>query len=295
MKVRFAVSPPANVTDMGDFGVFVEAVEQLGFDTVWLSDIPLGHLVDPIVGLAFAAGRTTRLKLGANIVPFGRNPLIMAKSLAQLDTLSEGRLLLSLVRGLDQPSERGALGVGASDRGRLLEEIVAMLRQWWDGAVVDQDMGSLTFSHVPSPAQPTQRPLELWVGGSGPQALRRAGRIADGWLGGALTPAEAGAARRRIEDAATEAGRSIDPEHFGMSLSCARERHDEASLAILRARRPDANPEDLAPAGADGLRSLIDRYVTEGISKFVIRPVGTTAPFDDELSWLADVVLSLQT
>lgn len=124
------------------------ALESLGFDTIWLSDIPMGAPVDPLVGLAFAAGRTKRLKLGANLVPIGRNPMLLAKQLAQLDRLSSGRLLISLVPGLDQPGERGALGIGDAKRGRLIDDIIPLLRQWWSGAPVDHHENRYDFADV---------------------------------------------------------------------------------------------------------------------------------------------------
>src|SRR5262245_55816657 len=115
VKVRFAVAPGSLAFDP----CFVELVERLEareFDTLWLSDIPMGPGIDPIVGLAYAAAASKRLKLGANVVPLGRNPMLLAKTLAQLDQLSGGRVLLSLVPGLDQPNERLALGIGPRNR-----------------------------------------------------------------------------------------------------------------------------------------------------------------------------------
>ncbi|MCB0995306.1 MAG: LLM class flavin-dependent oxidoreductase, partial [Acidimicrobiales bacterium] len=137
MKVRFAVAPGLPAFGGSDLAELVDGLEDLGFDTIWLSDIPLGPAVDPFAGLAFAAGRTTRLKLGANIVPFGRTPFVLAKTLAQLDRLSAGRLLLSFVPGIDQPGERSALGIEGEDRGALLDRIVPVLRTWWAGGSVD--------------------------------------------------------------------------------------------------------------------------------------------------------------
>ena len=112
MKVRFAVAPGGFAFDAPRFVELVEQLEALGFDTLWLSDIPMGPSIDPVVGLGYAAAASKRLKLGANVVPFGRNPMILAKTLAQLDQLSGGRILLSLVPGIDQPNERLALGIG---------------------------------------------------------------------------------------------------------------------------------------------------------------------------------------
>src|ERR1700677_406355 len=120
MKIRFAVSPGQDASSLDRFAEQVLDLETLGFDTVWLSDIPLGSTLDPVVGLSFAAAATSSLKLGANVVPIGRNPATLAKALAQIDQLSKGRLLLSFVVGLDQPGERQALGSVGANRGRLL-------------------------------------------------------------------------------------------------------------------------------------------------------------------------------
>ena len=295
MKVRFAVSPTMELWEHAELADVVDTLESLGFDTIWLSDIPMGAQLDPLIGLSLAAGRTSRLKLGANLVPLGRNPMLLAKELAQLDRLSGGRLLLSLVPGLDVPGEREALGVGEANRGRLLDEIIPLLRQWWSGAPVDHHSERFRFTGVSVRPTPQQDPLEIWLGGTGPQALRRAGRWSDGWLGAAVTPDEAGAAVLAIQDAAAEAGRTIDPEHFGLSIPCARTQPDDAALAGLRARRPDVDLAEILPVGADGLRELVGRLGERGLSKFVVRPIGTDRPWRDELAWLADTVLPLQT
>ncbi len=288
MKVRFAVSPGV-LADGGQFAELLDGLEQRGFDTVWLSDVPLGRGLDPLPGLGFAAARTRRLKLGANLVPLGRNTVLLAKQLAQLDLLSTGRLLLALVPGLGDPAERAALGVGGRDRGEALERAMAELRELWAGGAVDG---------ARIDAAPLQDPLELWLGGHGPRALARAGRFADGWLGSALTPAEAGAARRQIEAAAAAAGRVVDPEHFGLSIPYARSEPEPEQLARLAARRPELGGHALAsllPTGAAELRRLIADLAGEGLSKFVLRPSGAGALDAAELDWLADVVLDLQT
>jgi probable F420-dependent oxidoreductase len=300
MKVRVAVAPAAGVSNPGVFGSFVDGVERLGFDTVWLSDIPLGASIDPIVGLSFAAARTSRLKLGCNLVPLGRNPFVVAKELAQLDGLSGGRLLLSLVPGVGLPAERAALGVGDADRGKHLDEIIPLLRAWWAGETIDYHSERLRFSAagLALPCVPVQQPLEIWLGGAGPRALERAGRLADGWLGSAMTPDEAGEARRRIEAAASKADREVDPEHFGLSLGYLRSAPSEMTLAALRARRPDVPDADLRsllPVGGEALCDALARYVDRGISKFVVRPAEPVPDWEEELGRLAATVLKVQT
>ena len=309
MKIRFAVSPGSygprpDGSGLDRFAAEVRALEVHGFDTVWLSDIPLGAALDPIVGLSFAAAATSKLKLGANIVPIGRSPITLAKSLAQVDQLSGGRLLLSFVVGLDQPGERAALGSTGANRGALLAEITPLLRTWWAGEPVAHDSERFQFDDVASPGLSYQQPLEVWFGGSGPAALARTGRLADGWLGSALSPPEAHTARELIEKAAAEAGRTIDPEHFGLSIPYAATEPDQRTLDLLRSRRPDADVADLVPVGPENFRRLIARHVDAGLSKFVIRPVGLSdrgatrtsdpAAYPD-LGALADLLLPLQT
>lgn len=302
MKVRFAISPGGRSFDAGQFVRFVRGLEERRFDTVWLSDVPLAPTIEPLVGLTFAAAQTTRLKLGANIVPLGHHPMVLAQQLAQLDHLSNGRLLLTVVPGIGSPKEREVLGI--TDRAAALEEAVTLWRQWWSGERVEHHSERWSFSGVSIEPRPVQSPLELWFGGLGPKALERAGRLADGWLGAALTPTEAQAARERIQASAATAGREIDPEHFGMSIGYARKAPSDAVLAALRERRPDLDPTELIPVGGGALEDLLGRYADAGCSKFVLRPIepapaststSTSTTGDEELDWLAALVLPLQT
>lgn len=301
MKVRIAVAPSFSTFDPDLHIAFIEGLEAHGFDTVWLSDIPMGASTDPLVALSHAAARTTKLKLGTNIVPLGRNPMILAKQLAQLDLLSGGRLLLSFVPGVDQPGERGALGTGKANRGNVLEEVIGLVRAWWAGDAVTATFGPYTYDAVQVRPLPRQDPLEIWLGGMGPVALERAGRLADGWLGAVLEPEAAGAARRTIEQAARDAGRTIDADHFGLSLAYSRTEPSPRALEMMRARRPDADPRSLLPTGRDELRALLRAHIDNGITKFVLRLTAGSltedlpTPTHDELAWLADAVLDLQT
>ncbi len=295
MKIRFAVGPHAGSFHGAETAAFAEALEFAGFDGLWLSDLPVAPVLDPLLGLALAAGRTHRLHLGANLVPLGRNPFLLAKELAQLDQISGGRLLLSFVTGLGQPGERQALGLDGARRGEVLEEMIGLLRSWWAGETVDHHSARWAFDRLAAPVRPVQDPLEVWLGGRGPQALDRVGRIADGWLGAQLTPAEAGVARRQIQEAARRVAREVDPEHFGMSIPYARVFPGPDLLAPLAARRPDADPLGFVPVGRAGLRDFIEGYVDAGLSKFVVRPLAPVASWSQEAAWLGDAILDLQT
>jgi alkanesulfonate monooxygenase SsuD/methylene tetrahydromethanopterin reductase-like flavin-dependent oxidoreductase (luciferase family) len=281
VKIRFAVSAGFNAPDPTEYGALVESVEAKGFDTLYLADLPSVPSLEPSFGLAFAAARTSRIKLGANFIPFGAAPFLVAHRLAQLDNLTGGRLLITFVPGLDLPSERAALGNAGRHRGKMMSAVIPQIREWWSGG-----------GDPPLPVRPLQQPLEVWLGGSGPDAIVRAGQLSDGWLGSLTTPSRAGDIRRAIEKEAAAAGRTIDPEHFGLSIGYA---HTEEDLAYPgRLRRIDPS---LVPVGGPALRKLIGQLVDEGLSKFVVRPFAAVPAggWDAELDWLADTILDLQT
>jgi len=117
------------------------------------------------------------------------------------------------------------------------------------------------------------------VGGSAPAAFRRIGALGDGWLGSFLTPDEARAGREAIERAAAQAGRRIEPDHFGISLAVADGELPAELAAAVRRRRPDLDPGELIAAGWDRLHRQLDGYLDAGVTKFVIRPSGQ-APLD---------------
>lgn len=295
VKVRFAVAPHPGLSAPADLLGFAGAVQASGFDGIWLSDLPAGPALDPMLALALVAGRTDRLRLGANVVPLGRNPFLLAKELAQLDRLCDGRLLLSFVTGIGQPGEREVLGLNGATRGAVLEEVLGLMRAWWAGTAVSHRSERWEFTELPAAATPVQDPLEVWLGGRGPQALDRVGRVADGWLGAQLTPDETRVARERIQAAAGRAGREIDPEHFGLSIAYARVPPAPRLLANLSARRSDIDPLALVPVGAPGLRSFIAGCIDAGLSKFVVRPMTPVTEWADEAAWLAAAILDLQT
>ncbi len=170
-----------------------------------------------------------------------------------------------------------------------------MLRRWWAGESVDHDSQWFHCEGLALPGRPKQDPLEIWLGGVGPAAIERAGTLSDGWLGANLTPSESGIAVRRILEIADAAGRAIDPEHFGLSIPYGRVEPRRAVMERMRERRPDERTDDIVPIGAEQLRSVLMALIDEGLSKFVLRPLADHIDWDDELDWLADTVLDLQT
>src|SRR3954468_20204019 len=138
MKIRigFASGVSGDGHDAG-FGQLVDDLERLGFDSLWLSERVSSPIHDPLLGLAYAAGRTRRLKLGTSVLVLpGRNPVLLAKELASLDRLSNGRLLPAFGLGIADPSEQQAFGVARRDRAKWFNEALPLLRELWSGAPV---------------------------------------------------------------------------------------------------------------------------------------------------------------
>jgi probable F420-dependent oxidoreductase len=296
MKIRIGVGLGAGgASDSDTFCDTVQQMERLGFDSLWLSEVLTTPVVDPLAGLAFAAGFTRKLKLGTTMTVTARNPVRMAKSLATIDRLSQGRLLLVFVPGLTNAAEDQALGIPVKERGAIIDEVLPLTRRLWSEESVSHNGPRFCYDSLRVEPKPLQNPLEIWLGGNARSALRRAGKLSDGWLPSLCTPSEAADGKAAIEAAAAEAGRAIDPEHFGISMSYARDAIPGSQIARIRQRRPSLDPASVIPVGMHGLRELLQQYVDVGFSKFVVRPAETPASWPRALDELADGALSLQT
>jgi len=293
MKIRIGIGVASASSNPETLAEIVAAIDELGFDSLWLSEVLTGPVIDPAIGLAWAAASNPRLKVGTTMLLPGRNVLRLAKQLSSLDALSRGRLLVTLVPGLTYPPEREAIGVEPKQRGAFIDEALPLLRRLWAGETVSHEGTAGSFRDVKLSPLPVQQPLEVWLGGTAPAALERCGRLSDGWLPSLCTPEEAAAGRVVIEEAAARAGRSISSEHFGVSIGYAGAPLDPATARMMAARRPRAL--ELTPVGLPALRKLIERFIAVGFSKFVVRPVVAPASWRAELEALSAAVGDLQT
>jgi len=288
MTVRFAVSAGARPPEPGRLRELVTGADQVGIDTLWFSDLTVLPSTDPLLSLAMAAAWSTRVKLGTTIVPFGYEPFVFARQIAQLDQLSGGRVRLMLVPGLSQPGERRALGIEGVHRGRTLDELIPVLRALWAGEPLRSGGPALA-------TRPVQEHIQIWLAGKSIPALQRVGRLGDGWRGGGLPPAQAKQAIEQIQAAASDAGRTIDPGHFGLTITYARDEADLGQATRIHGETPRPRAPDIVPVGRDELRWLVGELVAAGLTKFSLRRTSEVASWDDELAWLAGAVLDLQT
>jgi probable F420-dependent oxidoreductase len=277
------------------FAGLVDGLEKHRFDSLWLSERVTGGAVDPIVGMAFAAGRTTKLKFGTSVLVLpGRNPVLLAKELASLDLLSEGRLLPAFGLGVADGAEQQAFGVTREERASWFDEALPLIRRLWTEDSVDHDGARFHYRGISVSPKPRQSPPDVWLGGRAPSELRRVGRLGDGWLPSFCTPEDVAAGRVVVEQAAADAGRQIDPEHFGALVAYAHRGVPDRLVRVIGARRPDLDPARMVPVGWPAVRRTLEEFVAVGFSKFVLLPAEEPVSWEAELAELAGEVLPLQ-
>jgi probable F420-dependent oxidoreductase len=279
------------------FGPVVDELERLRFDSLWVSERIGADAPDPLVAMAYAAGRTERLKFGMSVMVLpGRNPVVLAKGLASLATLSGGRLLPAFGLGQVHPLEQQAFGVERSERARWFDESMAVMRACWSGEPVVHDGERFHYDGVV--VKPVPARMDVWLGGIAPSELKRVGRLADGWLPSFVTPADAEAGRAVIEQVCREHDREIEPDHYGVLIPYTRGGVPEQVLSQLAKRRPDVDPADLVPTSWEALQVLVKQFVDVGTTKFVVLPIDEphdVAEWGPHLVEAADALLPLQT
>jgi probable F420-dependent oxidoreductase len=239
----------------------VELVDRLGYDSLWVGDhisfaVPV---LDPLLQLAQAAVVSRRLILGTGVylLPL-RHPAPVAKQVSTLDHLTAGRLIFGVGVGGEFPKEFEACGVPHNERGARLTEAIAVLRKFWTGEPVSH-AGRFygPFAEVPMlprPRQPGGPPI--WLGGRSDAALRRTGRIGDGYVSYVVTPDMYRAALEKIAAAVTQPARV--PARFGTGHLLFARLDDTYEAAL------DAATETLSVRYAMDFRKPAQRYCALG-------------------------------
>ena len=270
--MRIGVKLPHTGPTVGPASVprLARELEAAGFDSLWVSD----HVVQPevitspypfaadgkatwptdtpyleaIVSLTAAAAVTERVRLGtAALVLPQRNPVLLAKQVASLDVLSGGRAVLGVGAGWLR-EEFDALAAPFDGRGARMTEWIALLRECWTGRTAGHHTGNYDLAAgvlaLPAPANP----VPILVGGHSPVALRRAGRLGDGWLAQQAVPA-------------------LDPGHLAAEIAAVRQAaatagRDPAGLTVVlrlveSAGRLDTVARRLADLHAAGVDEII--------------------------------------
>ncbi|WP_068922918.1 TIGR03619 family F420-dependent LLM class oxidoreductase [Planobispora rosea] len=218
MRIGFAVPVSGSWATPANMVRVARRAEELGYHEVWTFQrllYPQGHAMgpvyrsvhDPVVTLAYVAGVTSRIRLGVAVLnmPFF-SPALLAKQLASLQAVSGGRLDAGLGLGW-QPEEFTASGVPMERRGRRAEEFLQVLRRLWTEETVQHEGEFYRLPPVHQDPRPAAPPPIL-LGGGAEAALRRAGRLADGWVSASREdPAGLGEKISIVKEAARAAGR----------------------------------------------------------------------------------------
>jgi probable F420-dependent oxidoreductase len=246
--VKIAVEFPSIAYREGGEQVLelARAVEEQGYDEVAVFDhVVMGYpregrtmvypaqmpILEALMLLSYVAAVTDRVSLGTEVLVLPqRQPVLVAKQVSTLDTLSGGRVRLGIGVGW-QESEYDSLGEEFGDRGRRMDEAIALLRSCWRDEQIDADgtaYPQVAMAMEPKPPQGADLPI--WIGGGSPAALRRAGRLGDGWMATAMDDDRLTGAMATIRRHAEEAGR--DPAAIGMQMMLAPPPRTDADKAF---------------------------------------------------------------
>ena len=260
-----------------------EKAEAWGYDSYWATDFALEPNLEPLALLAAVSQKTTRMLLGTAVIviPY-KHPIMLAKTAATVDVLSEGRLILGIGIG-GKGLEFEAMGLDIHQRGKMSDEKLGLLRRLLSEEQVSHHGRYHRIENVTIGPRPVQQPHPpIWLGpvwrdGFAEGALRRTGRYGDGFLPTLVPSAGYRASQRKIRAYAEKYGRDPDSIEWGLllwiSLDDNRDRAWETMAAESfhrrgadRAKRGEANavgtPEDCVEA--------IQEYLEVGVTHFVL-------------------------
>ncbi len=212
-KIQFGVTLGIQPPDT--LRALAARIEALGYDSIWSGDHLQFHnpTLESLTTLSHLAAVTRRVRLGTAVYLLAlRHPTVAAKTAATLDVLSGGRFVFGVGVGGEFPKEFEAAGVPHRERGRRVDEGIEVCRLLWTKSPACFDGRFVRFTDVtlePKPVQPGGP--AIWIGGRSDHALRRAGRLGDGWISYVVTPDRYRESLEKIQGFADEAGRRVEP------------------------------------------------------------------------------------
>ncbi|MGH7793041.1 MAG: LLM class F420-dependent oxidoreductase [Thermodesulfobacteriota bacterium] len=201
--------------------------EELGFDSVWASDhvvVPTKYVgrfsevfYDPFTLLTSIAANTNKIKIGTSviIVPY-RNPIVVAKMIATMDMLSEGRVIFGVGVGWMR-EEFETLGIPFKERGKRTDEYIKIYKELWEKDAPRFEGEFYKFSNIKFYPKPYQKPYPpIWIGGSSEKAIRRVVELGDGWQPTWLSPDDMATKINHLKNIARRSGR--ESKNFAFSV-----------------------------------------------------------------------------
>jgi len=274
---RFGLPSPEDIC------AFAERAEDLGIDSIWLSERITSSQpqLDIACLMAVFATRTKRIKMGPSVMTLpARDPVQVARTYATLDYLSGGkrRVIMAVGLGAD-PRDCLACGIPSEERGARMEEGVEVLRKLWTDTKVSHHGRFYNFDNVTIEPRPAGGPLDVWIGGRTDIALRRVAKYGDGWFPSFISPEEFRAGMIKLTEYGAARGRAIDPNEAGVVLlTHVTDDPDEArSILQLAGAALQRDPGEMAERAAVGpAQECVERirkYIEAGCTKFVLFPL----------------------
>src|SRR6202795_1136121 len=298
-QIPFGMSLPHRSPDAIDVTAgrsVAQRAEALGFSALWVTENTLDHVIsfDPIGVLTYAAAVTSRIRLGASVVVLAiHSPLTVAHQWASLDYVSNGRAILGV--GLGREHHYRQFEVPEAGRVTRFREELELIRALWTEPKVTHQGRFYHLENETMAPKPVQRPhLPIWMGVGHPDAVRRAARLADGWMGsGGSRIADFAASVPILKEALEKAGR--DPAKFPISkrvFMAVDERPEVARAELLRwFTEVYRNPPGVDICGIHGtpgqVRERLEEMVAMGANHLLLNPVSRYA---EQLEALAEVV-----
>ena len=304
MSVRIGYMPgvfPPGKEGLSYLRMLVDVGDRWGYDSLWLSDRVVGERFspEPLIALSMVAAYSEKLKFGTSVLQLPiRNPVVLAKEMATLDYLSNGRFLPAIGLGQEDPREYEACGVSKEGRGRRTDEAIILMRRLWLEDNVTHEGDFFTVHDVTVTPKPVQeKSIPVWIGGRSKAAQRRVGRVGDGWLVSSATPKEVEEGQEIVFSTAARWEREVEQDHIGALLGfyIGAAQEEAAAIAepyITQPLRPGAHFTEYCALGtSEQVADMIQRYLDTGASKFVMRPLCPPAEAIKQLELFGGEVL----
>ncbi len=281
---------------------YAQRCETLGIDSLWLSDRIVSEKfnIEPLIAIATMASYTKNLKFGTSVLALPlRNPTILAKQIASIDFLSNGRLLPAIGLGSENDREYESCGTHRSVRSGQTDEAIKIMRLLWSQDNVNFQGKYFSLRDVSIQPKPVQKDLPpIWIGGRSDAALKRTARIGDGWLVSQASALDVKRGINKIKEYTKQYRRSgeIDDDHYGAILNfCFADSFNEAELLaspyLVRSRQ-DSDYRRFSILGRpENARILIDSFIKAGATKFIARPCCPPEMMLEQLEILGQSIL----
>jgi probable F420-dependent oxidoreductase len=209
-KIGLAIVSPAPLITPNYVVDFAKKCQAMGADSMWTIDRIAYDNLEPLTLLAAAAGATQRIRLGTSVLLGNlRHPSHLAKIVATLDFISNGRMTLGLGFG-SRESDYKAVEVPFERRGSRAVEQVNLIKRLWTEKNVNHNGRFFNIENLTVGPEPIQKPIPIWTGGSAEVALKRAGTWADGYICGSSAIPEFPQTWEKVAGYARAAGRNPD-------------------------------------------------------------------------------------